>query len=155
MTSIHTYLQDGTAPQARAVLCMLQGRNIDESFDPGYGQYRANIKVAPWEYKHKTNVWNHYKGYVISLWPSNIPVHDPKQINIALFEESHPHGKGYICAFKWEGELTDMNPSYQFKELYPHGFPITHKENYGEILKMADWIFLELERFWRLSEQVD
>lgn len=156
MTSIHTYLQDGMNPQVRAVLCMLQGRNIEDSYDPGFGQYRANIKVAPFEHMTKKPI-EIYRGYVISLQPSNIHGDDVKQINIALFESRYGIyvTRGDIYATKWEGELTDLNPSYQTKELYPHGFPITHKENYGDIVKMADWIFGELESFWELSEQGD
>lgn len=137
MTNLKRYLQDGANHQARAVLCLLQTFDVEESWNADWKRYAAEPKVARWENCRE-------QGYVVMLCAEN-----NKCLNIAFFEHRNSNE---ICAVKWEQTNFPNSPTIdtaQFgKEVYRDKFDVSHTVIYGEIAKMADWIKDELEQHW-------
>ena len=136
MTELKNYLQDGANHQARAVLAFLQQPDgIEESWNADFKCYDAKPKVSRWENCRE-------QGYVVSLVAKN-----RKQLNIAFFEHRN---SDTICAIKWEqysiNSLTIDNA--KFDGIYKGKYDVSHKEPYGNVFQMSDWIWKELENFW-------
>jgi hypothetical protein len=138
MTDINSYNNDGANHQARAVLAMLQGTDclVENSWNAGHRKYDAEPKVARWENCRE-------QGYVISLRTKDFK----KQLNIAFFEHRNSDS---ICAVKWE-QSTLNSPTIdtaEFGDVYKDKYDTSHDVGYGEVMKMAEWIKHELEKFW-------
>lgn len=139
MTDLKHYMQDGASAQARAVLAMVQNLIIDSSWDDRYFRYKAEPSVARWENCRE-------QGYVISLYSESF-----KQLNIAFFQHRN---SDVICAIRWE-ESTINSPNIESanfnEQVYSDKWDVTFEANYGEILKMANWIEKEFIDFWDKS----
>lgn len=136
MTKLEYYNYDGANHQARAVLCFLQNRSIESSWDGDKHSYLAEPKVARWENCRE-------QGYVISMRNKSYS----KQINIAFFEHRNSDS---ICAIKWE-QVTLNSPTIdtaEFGDIYKDKYDTSFDVRYGEIEKMANWIFEELDEWW-------
>lgn len=137
MTDLKHYLQDGANQQARAVMRMVQTHDIESSWDTDWKEYRAKPKIARWENCRE-------QGYVISLTSKD---HN-RQINIAFFEHRNIDS---ICAIKWE-QITLNSPHIDTadfgNQVYKDKWDVSYQVEYGEIVKMTDWIVEELGKFW-------
>lgn len=142
MTNLNTYLDDGANKQARAVMCLLQGLEIEETYDPEHHFYQDKVKIGRWENCRE-------QGYVVILRCSKAG----KQLNIAFFEHRNSDS---ICALKWE-QRTINSPTIeiaQFGEVYKDKYDVSHEVQYGQISKMSDWIETELRNWYRLNLQI-
>lgn len=136
MIELNHYLQDGANHQARAVLCFLQGFNIEESWDKEYEVYKAEPKVSRWQNGRE-------QGYIITMRTENYS----RQINIAFFEHRNSDS---ICAVKWLQSTMDAPTiqSAEFGEIYKDKYDVSFSVDYGKIEEMAKWIQDELSGFW-------
>lgn len=136
--NIVNYMNDGADYQARAVLCVIQGRlgdGLECSWDDELKRYTAYISIARWANGRE-------QGYVVSLRKHE------KQINIAFFEHRN---SDEICAVKWM-QLTINAPTIDtadFGDIYKDKFDTSFCIGYGEYKKAADWIFDEIESFYK------
>ena len=137
---LNEYLLDGAGRQARAVMCMLQGYNIEESWNKKSYRYDAEIKIARWENCRE-------QGYVVSLRNK-----DWKQLNIAFFEHRNSDS---IHAVKWvQNTLNSPNIDIaEFGDVYETKYDTSYDVRYGEITKMVNWIFDELTGFWNVESE--
>ena len=135
MTDLNCYLQDGASSQARAVLMMLQDMTIESSWNEEGNYYRGKPSVGRWENCRE-------QGYCVMLVADN-----REQLNIAFFEHRNSDS---ICAVKWVQNTinTPHIDNAEFKDIYKDKFDISFSVDYGEIVKMADWIEKELINFW-------
>jgi len=137
MTPLNHYLQDGANRQARAVLCMLQGQAIEESWNEQFSTYDAEPKVSRWENCRE-------QGYVAMLWHRKTH----KRLCIAWFEHRNSDS---ICALRWEQNGIN-SPTIDTADFggacYRDKFDVSHQVGFGEILKMAEWIQEQLCDWW-------
>lgn len=137
MTSLNDYLKDGANNQARAVLSMLQGFNIEESWDDQFHRYKAEPMVSRWQNCRE-------QGYVLSL------VAPAGTLQIAWFEHRNSDD---ICAIKWEQSSFPNSPTIETADFggacYKDKYDVSHSVGYGEIVKMADWIGEQLTAYWQ------
>lgn len=136
MQLLNEYLLDGADEQARAVMCMLQGRDIEKSWNEECLRYKAEIKIARWENCRE-------QGYVVMLRSEDWK----EQLNIAFFEHRNSDG---IHAVKWlQNTMNSPNiDTAKFGDVYETKYDTSYNVSYGEITKMANWIFDELTAFW-------
>lgn len=124
--------------QARAVLAILNSRNIEDSWNSDKGQYEAQPKVERWENCRE-------QGYVIVFL---VGYHSP-QLNIAFFEHRNSDS---ICALKWE-QNTINTPTIDTLDakgqVYKNKWDVSKSVEVGEYDAMADWIMESLETFYR------
>ena len=142
MTKLQDYLKDGAGAKARAVLAYLQeNEEIKESWDQVFKRYMAKVKIARWENCRE-------QGYIVSL--KDITLH--KQLNIAFFEHRN---SDKICAVRWDqlslNSLT-INTA-KFKNIYKNKWDISKSVSYNKAYEMADWIWLEFEKFWNKNKE--
>lgn len=136
MTELKHYLEDGANYNARAVMCLLQGRlpEIEERF--------RQPKIARWENCRE-------QGYVIMVKNSGYS----KQLNIAWFEHRNSDG---ICAIKWE-EHTMNSPTIDTAKfgdtVYKDKYDVSHSVRYNECYQMAEWIRDEIKSFLEETEK--
>lgn len=143
MTLLNQYLCDGAKKQARAVLCMLQGFDIEESWNAERHAYMAEIRVARWENCRE-------QGYVLMLRNKSFQ----KQLNIAFFEHRKSDS---ICAVKW-GEMTLNSPNIDTAKMGKYvddEWAVDHTESYGRVTEMAEWIEQTLTDFWNADSKTD
>lgn len=125
MTELSRYFTDGANHQARAVLSYLSAEDFGAT----------NPTVARWENCRE-------QGYVISLRSTD------RQLNIAFFEHRNTDN---ICAVKWE-QVTDEPPTIktaEFGDIYKNKYDLSCEFPWGEVTKMALWIYGELMDFWQ------
>ena len=130
--NIANYNQDGANRQAKAVLAYITP-DIEESWT-GH-EYTADITVARWENCRE-------QGYVLSLINK-----ERGQLNIAFFEHRNCDN---IHAIKWE-QNTLNSPTIdtaEFGDAYEDKWDTSYSTEYGEVVKMAEWIDTELGRFY-------
>jgi len=138
MCRLKTYLDDGANYQAKAVLAYLQKyEGIKDSWDEAFYRYRAQPLVARWENCRE-------QGYIVYMSSKSYA----KQINIAFFEHRNSDG---ICAVKWIqnsiNSITIENAS--FGDIYETKWDVSFSVDYGEVVKMSEWIWKELCNFWK------
>lgn len=136
MTLLNHYLQDGANKQARAVLCMLQGFSIEESWNKEYHRYTADVNVARWENCRE-------QGYVVMLRAKN-----REMLNIAFFEHRNSDN---ICAIRWvqNGINSPTIDTADFDgACYSDKWDVNKQVSPGQISQMAEWIEEELTEFW-------
>lgn len=137
MTDLNSYFQDGACRQARAVLCLLQGMSVEESWDDQFHRYRAEPKVARWENCRE-------QGYVVMLRAEN-----GKNLNIAWFEHRNSDS---ICALRWEQVAFPNSPNIDTadfgKACYSDKWDVNKQVSCGHISEMSEWITGELQAFW-------
>ena len=141
MTKLSEYLNDGANRQAKAVLAFVQYFNVEESWNTEYKKYDADIEVSRWENCRE-------QGYVICMRSKN----RCKQLNIAFFEHRNSDS---ICAVKW-GQCTMNAPTIdtaKFGDVYKTKYDTSFDVNYGEVVKMSDWICNELKEFWGATKE--
>lgn len=136
MTKLGNYNNDGANYQAQAVLAYLQRGDflIEESWNAELGAYAAQPTVSRWENCRE-------QGYVICLRKG------VEQINIAFFEHRN---SDEIHAVKWQ-QVTVNAPTIEtakFGDVYKDKYDTSFKVEYGEVIKMVDWIQNELIEFW-------
>jgi hypothetical protein len=94
------------------------------------------------------------RGVVISMSMDN----GGKTINVAFFEHRNSDS---ICALRWETKqhywnhpLEDVNI---FGKAYGGGdkWDVAHKVSYGEVSKMADWVYDEIEKFYNANSKAE
>lgn len=137
MNYLKSYLDDGANYQAQAVLCFLRDRTIEDSWDKEFHKYNAEPIVSRWENCRE-------QGYVISLRA----IHGRGQLNIAFFEHRN---SDEICAIKWE-QFTVNAPTIdtaEFGDVYKDKYDVSHRVPREKIGAMADWIWEQLETFWK------
>jgi len=142
MISLFNYCSDGACASAKAVLGYLQQtEGIDASWSNKEKRYLALPTVSRWENCRE-------QGYIISMRSKD----HMRQINIAFFEHRNSDS---ICAVEWEQvSLNSIGiENAEFGDgVYKDKFDVSHKEGYGDALKMADWIMYRLEEFWRTTK---
>jgi len=140
MTELRNYLDDGANYQARAVMCYIQRDcDIESSWNTKEEKYDAVINIARWENCRE-------QGYILSMVSSDYQ----KQLNIAFFEHRN---SDLICAVKWEqtSRNTITIDTAEFGDVYKDKYDVSHSVNHGEVVKMADWIKVQFDHFWRDS----
>jgi len=131
------YLQDGADNQSRCVLACLQliiGDGIEESYNDRRHGYTP-IRIGRWENCRE-------QGYVVSFDDKNFA-----QLNIAFFGHRNSDD---ICAIEWE-QKTINSPTIdtaKFGIIYKDKYDVSKSCNYGEFMKMAEWIKAELVKHW-------
>lgn len=142
MSPLNNYMQDGANKQARAVLCLLQGMTIEESWNKASSRYDAEIQVARWENCRE-------QGYIVML---SRPHH--KTLNIAFFEHRNSDS---ICAIKWHQNNFPNSPTIDTAdfggECYKDKWDVSHTVGCGRADEMAEWIEGELCSFWNNPKQ--
>ena len=134
------YLNDGASFQAKAVLayiCDIIGEGLENTFNGDKNTYDAIPVVARWSNGRE-------QGYVISL-----ENYHEKQINIAFFEHRNSDN---ICAVEWE-QIIYNSPTIDnadFGDKYQDKSNVSKTVEYGEDIKMAEWIVEILTKFWEL-----
>jgi len=137
-TNVLHYHEDGANKQAQAALAFFQylmGDGIEESWSDEWKRYEADIGVARWENCRE-------QGYVLMLTVGR------EQLNIAFFEHRNVDG---LCAVKWE-EWTMNSPTIgtaNFGDKYADKYSSDFDVNYGEVVKMAEWMLKEFITFWK------
>lgn len=139
------YFQDGAGNQAKATLMALQGHGeIEESYNEKTKDYDAKIYVDRWKNGRE-------QGYIVMLEKDahNSKSKSHKQINIAFFEHRNTDD---IHAIVWE-QATFLHPptidTAKFGNIYKDKSDTSFCVEFGEYQKMADFIFSELEKFWK------
>lgn len=138
-----TYLNDGSHPQARGVLCALQcaiGDGIESSWNEQQSQYDAEIQVDRWHNCRE-------QGHIAALrFFADGGLH---QLNIAWFEHRNSDA---VHAVKWEQVST--NPitidSAKFGEVYATKYETSYSVGYGNWVAMGDWIKEQFTAYWDL-----
>jgi len=134
---LNNYLQDGANYQAKAVLAYLTSHDgIEESWSDDWKGYKAEPKIARWENCRE-------QGYIVYLRSENFS----RQINIAFFEHRNSDS---ICAVKWEQySINSLTiDSADFERIYKNKWDVSFSVGYGEVVKMADWVYEQLSAFW-------
>lgn len=139
MVSVQHYHADGANRQVQAVLAMFQyflGDGIEDSWDDWYRRYKAEIEVARWENCRE-------QGYTLMM---RAPWLSSNRLNIAFYEHRNHDG---ICAIKWEqntlnSPTIDNLPDGVFESKWDSSYEV----KYGEVTKMAKWLFDEFEHYW-------
>lgn len=137
MQKLENYLQDGANEQARAVMCLLQPFNIEESWDSNIG-YKALINVSRWYNSRE-------QGYVFSLTSLD---HDIDQLNIAVYQNRISDCLDAV-SFVENTYLTPptyTSKAYDAKYIKPQY--ADYRVDYGEILKMVRWIKDQFNDWW-------
>lgn len=128
---------DGANYQARAVLAILNSRQIEKSWNSTKEKYEAQPIVERWENCRE-------QGYVISFRVG----HTPPQLNIAFFEHRNSES---ICAVAWE-QSTINTPNINTMDtagtVYKDKWDLSKTVLGGKYDEMADWIMERLEAFW-------
>ena len=100
-----------------------------------------------WEYPYIAR-WENCReqGYVVHLrTPKNT-------LHIAFFEHRNSDS---ICAIRWE-EQSINSPTIETAKFngqcYKDKYDVSFEVNYGEVVKMADWILSELTAYWISSK---
>lgn len=141
-TDLNYYMNDGANKQARAVLCMLQGMNVETSWNKEFGRYMAEPKVARWENCRE-------QGYVVSLRSEN-----GKHLHIAFFEHRNSDA---ICAIKWEQNIFPNSPTIDTADfdgkVYKDKWDVSKEFGCGKVYEMAEWIEAELIHFWESNQK--
>jgi hypothetical protein len=138
MILLQEYFNDGAHHQAKAVLAYLQAHDgIEESWSDEWKRYKAEVHIGRWENCRE-------QGYVLYLNSDDYK----RQLNIAFFEHRN---SDKICAVVWEqGTINSPNiNSAKFEGIYKTKYDVSHSEPYGNALQMADWIWEQLEEFWK------
>lgn len=138
MNHLKSYLDDGANYQAQAVMCFLRTRTIEDSWNKEFHKYDAEPLISRWENCRE-------QGYVVSLRTGN----GCDQINIAFFEHRN---SDEICAVKWE-QWTINAPTIdtaEFGDVYKTKHDVSHSVPPGQVCEMADWIWEQLEAFWKM-----
>lgn len=138
MAPLNHYLVDGANKQARAVLCLLQGFDVEESWSKEFKRYTAEPMIARWQNCRE-------QGYVITMRTPG------KTLNVAFFEHRNSDD---ICALRWVQTSTN-SPTIETAQFggacYAGKFDVSHRVGCGKIVEMAEWIEAQLTAFW--SEQ--
>ena len=136
MTNLGNYFNDGANYQAKAVLAFLDYFNVEESWNSKRKKYDAEINVARWENCRE-------QGYILSLTTKNMA----KQLNIAFFEHRNSDN---ICAVMWEQRSVNTLTidSANFGNAYETKWDVSFSVNYGEVVKMSEWIEKQFTEFW-------
>jgi hypothetical protein len=129
------YFNDGANNQAQAVLALIGCFEIEDSWNPEYKTYDADILVGRWENCRE-------QGYVLSLRNKKY-----KQINVAFFEHRN---SDEICAVVWDQNTTNTPniDSANFGDVYKNKFDVSHLVKYGHIAEMAEYIKTRLIEHW-------
>lgn len=137
MAKLFEYLNDGAHPQARGVMAYLQQNSgIEASWNDEQKRYTADVEIDRWHNCRE-------QGYVVYMRNNNYS----RQLNIAFFEHRNSDS---ICAVKWE-QVTFNNPhldNAKFGDIYKTKYDTSFSVGYGEVDKMASWIFKQLSDFW-------
>jgi hypothetical protein len=133
MQLLSQYMDDGANCQAQATLAFLRDFNIEQSWNSKWGRYEAEVVVARWD-----NGREH--GYVLCLFDTR----QLKQLNIAFFEHRVCDS---LSAWKWESGCTINPPTWEDAPDNIHRNPAFEVE-YGEVVKMAEWIEDQFINFW-------
>ena len=136
MNKLKNWLYDGANYQAKGVLCYMQCYDgIEESWNKEHRSYDAMIKLGRWENCRE-------QGYVVSLLNEK-----HIQLNIAWFEHRNSDA---ICAIKWfQNSINSLTiDTAEFEGVYKDKWDVSFKVNYGEVVKMADWIWDQLIDHW-------
>jgi len=123
---LYNYLKDGANYNARAVMCLLQGR-----LDP---DIHDKVNIARWENFRE-------QGYVIYV--SN----GKEQINIAFFEHRN---SDEICAVKWIQDITMNSPTIdtaKFGDVYKDQYDTTYEVDSDGAYQMCQWVLNEIDIF--------
>lgn len=133
---------DGADAQAQATLAYLSGRDgIEKSWCSDKSRYMADPKVSRWENCRE-------QGYVVVLRSEDYK----RQLNIAFFEHRNSDN---ICAIKWE-QKTMNSPTIdtaEFGDIYKDKYDVSKSLSEGCPSDMADWIYEQLEDFWKASSK--
>lgn len=113
---IENYLQDGANYQARAILCLLQGRLSEES----------KVEIGRWENCRE-------QGYVVSVRNKK-----NDQLNICWYEHRNSDS---VFALSWlQNTINSPTISTIPEEAFPNKWHSNFSVGYGEVLEMATWI---------------
>lgn len=140
MAYLKDYLQDGADPQARAVMALLSAKDgIEDSWDKERKEYTAKPKIARWENGRE-------QGYIVSLRSLD----SKRQINIAFFEHRN---SDILCAVMWNQVSFNSITvdTAKFGKKYKDKWDVDFKVSWGKVWQMADWIWNQLEDFWRVK----
>ena len=142
MQNLNQYLKDGADFQARAVLAYLSySDGIEESWNDGQSRYEAMPYVSRWENCRE-------QGYIVSLRSKDFR----RQLNIIFFEHRNSDA---ICAVKWEqGSINSLTiETAKFGNIYKDKYDVSFSVGYGEVVKMADWVWEQLVEFWVATKE--
>lgn len=131
---------DGADFQAQAVLAYVRfliGDGIEESWDPKWKRYQAEIKVSRYDNQLE-------QGYVLFL---RTPDYE-KQINIAFYEHRN---SDEICAVMNKKFTLNAPLASDIYEGMKNKHDVSCKVSMGKAIKMAEWIVLQLVEFWTLN----
>jgi len=124
MTRIHNYLEDGANHQVQAVLPFIKHKTDIE-----------NMLVSRWENCRE-------QGYIFQLGSKDYS----EQLNIAIFEHRN---SDRIHAIKWKQiSINSLNiDNAEFGDIYKDKHDTSFSVDYGEVVKMAEWVVNEFETF--------
>ena len=132
---------DGANGQARAVLAYLSMHDgIEQSWSAEWKRYLAEPQVDRWHNCRE-------QGYVVTLKSEDYS----RQINIVFFEHRN---SDEICAVEWEGRYLNPPTINDIPKTHPYctdKFAVSHHESWGDAQKMAEWIFIRLTDFWKVT----
>lgn len=129
---------DGADSQSRAVLAYLSNHDgIENSWCKERKDYLANPYIARFENCRE-------QGYVITM-RSKLR---QEQINIIFFQHRNVDT---VCVVKFEGVFLNSPTINNIPDTHPwmsDKWEVDFKADYGQELKVADYIYGELEDFW-------
>lgn len=127
---------DSTGVQARVVRAYLSAHDgLPSSYDHARKDHLVRPEITPWFNGRE-------RGYVITLRNRNFS----RQLNIAFFEHRNTD---QICAWRWE-QVTMNPPTIDTMVPKPtSGYAHDHAVNVHEGHLMADWIYGQLDSFWK------
>ena len=135
----------GINRQAAAVLMLLDREPDFADYDNGF--YKVYTQTRPW-YNGREN------GFVLSM--SKSPG-SKEVIHIAVFEHRNSDS---ICALKWSTNNFYWNHPLEdpniFELSYGPGkgkFDVAYSVEWGNVGKMADWVYEELEIFYNSQKE--
>lgn len=131
---------DGADCQSRAVRAYLTAYDgLECSWSDEHKEYMARVEINRWHNCRE-------QGYVVTMRSKNLR----RQINIAFFEHRN---SDEICAVRWEQRT--LNPptidNAEFGSVYKNKYDVSKSVRWGEALKMAQWVYDELESFWNAT----
>ena len=138
-TPVKYYHADGANRQVQAVLAMFQyllADGIEDSWDDTFKDYKAEIEVARWENCRE-------QGYTLMM---RAPWMSGNRLNIAFYEHRNHDG---ICAIKWEQNTLNSPTIDTLPDgVFENKWEVSYEVKWGEVTKMAKWLFKEFEHFW-------
>ena len=136
---IGSYMQDGACAAARAVLALISGYNVEDSYNQSRHAYDVDVQVARWDNCRE-------QGYVAYLRVNG------KQLNIAFFEHRNSDN---ICAVKWEQSTFNAPTmgSAEFGDVYKDKYDVSHSVSYNEHYAMKEWIEKQFDEFYKAQKE--